>query len=199
MRSDRCVLAFDTSAAHCAAALLFGDNLIVVKALEMQKGQAEHLVPLIQEVIAQAGKTLADIDLIGVGIGPGNFTGIRISVSLARSLSLSLDRPALGVDSFAASYFGHSGAARVIVPGPQDKVYLKDYPANGDLPALVEQTSLGRTGSKIIGRVGPRFLVTNIAKIATAAEEPNNTPPAPLYIKPPDAAPARDSAPVLLA
>ena len=199
MRSDRCVLAFDTSAAHCAAALLFGDDLIVVKALEMQKGQAEHLVPLIQEVIAQAGKTLADIDLIGVGIGPGNFTGIRISVSLARSLSLSLDRPALGVDSFAASYFGHSGAARVIVPGPQDKVYLKDYPANGDLPALVEQTSLGRTGSKIIGRVGPRFLVTNIAKIATAAEEPNNTPPAPLYIKPPDAAPARDSAPVLLA
>ncbi|XXK32003.1 tRNA (adenosine(37)-N6)-threonylcarbamoyltransferase complex dimerization subunit type 1 TsaB [Rhodobacteraceae bacterium nBUS_24] len=198
MRSDRCVLAFDTSAAHCAAALLFGDDLIIVKALEMQKGQAEHLVPLIQEVIAQAGKTLADVDLIGVGIGPGNFTGIRISVSLARSLSLSLDRPALGVDSFAASYFGHSGAARVIVPGPQDKVYLKGYPANGDLPALVEQTSLGRTGSKIIERVGPRFLVTNIAKIATAAEGPNNTAPAPLYIKPPDAAPARDSAPVLL-
>ena len=198
MRSDRCVLAFDTSAAHCAAALLFGDGLKAVKAVEMKKGQAEHLVPLIQEVIGQASKTLADIDLIGVGIGPGNFTGIRISVSLARSLSLSLARPALGVDSFAASYFGHSGAARVIVPGPQDKVYLKEYPSNGDLPALVETSTLERSGAPIIERVDPTALVSHIAEIASTADAQNNTPPAPLYIKPPDAAPARDTAPVLL-
>jgi tRNA threonylcarbamoyl adenosine modification protein YeaZ len=198
LQSDRCILAFDTSAAHCAAALLFGDRLRAVKAVEMKKGQAEHLVPLIQDVVAQAGKTLADIDLIGVGIGPGNFTGIRISVSFARSLSLSLDRPALGVDSFAASYFGLSGAARVIVPGPQDKVYLKEYPANGDLPTLVEKSTLERPGAPIIERVDPTALVSHIARIASTAEAQNNTPPAPLYIKPPDAAPARHTAPVLL-
>ena len=198
MRFDRCVLAVDTSAAHCAAALLYGDDLHVVKSTPMKKGQAEHLVPLIQEVLAQGGKTLADIDLIGVGIGPGNFTGIRISVSFARSLSLSLDRPALGVDSFAASYFGHSGAARVIVPGPQDKVYLKDFPSNGDPPALVETSTLECSGAPIIERVDPTALVSHIAEIASTADAQNNTPPAPLYIKPPDAAPARDTAPVLL-
>ena len=71
MRFDRCVLAFDTSAAHCAAALLYGDDLHVVKSTPMKKGQAEHLVPLIQEVLALGGKTLADIDLIGVGTRAG--------------------------------------------------------------------------------------------------------------------------------
>lgn len=198
MRSDCCVLAFDTSAAHCAAALLFGEDLKAVKAVEMKKGQAEHLVPLIQDVVAQAGKTLADIDLIGVGIGPGNFTGIRISVSLARSLSLSLKRLALGVDSFEASYFGHSGAGQVIVPGPQDKVYLNTFPANGDLPALVEKSTLERSDAPVIHRADPASLVTNIARISRLADAQSNTPPAPLYIKPPDAAPARDTAPVLL-
>ena len=61
MQSSRCVLAFDTSAAHCAAALLLDDH-VTVKALSMQKGQAEQLVPLIEDVMATAGKTLAEID-----------------------------------------------------------------------------------------------------------------------------------------
>ena len=198
MRFDRCILAFDTSAAHCAAALLGGDDLHVVNSKPMKKGQAEHLVPLIQEVLAEGGKTLPEIDLIGVGIGPGNFTGIRLSVSFARSLSLSLDRPAIGVDSFAASYLGYSGVARVIVPGPQDKVYLKDYPPNGDLPALVESSKVESSGAPIIERVDPTTLVSHIAEIASMADAQNTTPPAPLYIKPPDAALTRENAPVIL-
>ena len=197
MQSSRCVLAFDTSAAHCAAALLLDDH-VTVKALSMQKGQAEQLVPLIEDVMATAGKTLAEIDLIGVGIGPGNFTGIRISVSFARSLSLSLDRAAVGVSSFDASYFGRKEAAHVVVPGPQDKVYLKTYPDSGAPLELVEKASLEHAVTPVVERIDPAALVTNIAKIARDADLAAITPPAPLYIKPPDAAPARDTAPVRL-
>ena len=92
MASDPLVLGFDTSAAHCAAALVRGDEIFASKALQMSRGQAEHLMPLLEEVLASAGVSWSDLDAIGVGIGPGNFTGIRISVSAARGLALGLKR-----------------------------------------------------------------------------------------------------------
>ncbi|MEC9312383.1 MAG: tRNA (adenosine(37)-N6)-threonylcarbamoyltransferase complex dimerization subunit type 1 TsaB, partial [Pseudomonadota bacterium] len=79
MKTEPLVLGFDTSAAHCAAALLRGDT-VVAEALEpMTRGQAERLMPLLEEVLATGGATWADLDAIGVGVGPGNFTGIRIA------------------------------------------------------------------------------------------------------------------------
>ena len=81
------VLGFDTSAAHCAAALLSGGTCLAARHEEMAKGQAERLMPLIAELLEEAGAATGDLAAIGVGIGPGNFTGIRISVSAARGLA----------------------------------------------------------------------------------------------------------------
>ncbi|MFP4043595.1 MAG: tRNA (adenosine(37)-N6)-threonylcarbamoyltransferase complex dimerization subunit type 1 TsaB, partial [Rhodosalinus sp.] len=53
--SDPLVLGFDTSAAHCAAALLSGDRLIAARAEEMGRGQAERLMPMLEEMLAEAG------------------------------------------------------------------------------------------------------------------------------------------------
>ncbi|MDP3416178.1 hypothetical protein [Falsiroseomonas sp.] len=49
------ILAFDTSAAHCAAALLLPDGLCLIRVEDMAKGQAERLLPLLEEVLAEAG------------------------------------------------------------------------------------------------------------------------------------------------
>ncbi len=95
--SEPLVLGFDTSAAYCAAALLCGDRIIAAKAEEMRKGQVERLMPLMQEMLENAGVSWGDLTRIGVGIGPGNFTGIRIAVSAARGLALAPDTPAGGV------------------------------------------------------------------------------------------------------
>ena len=100
MQSSRCVLAFDTSAAHCAAALLCGERLLGARLEPMKRGQAEALVPMIEALLAEAGLTPRDLDAIGCGTGPGNFTGIRISVALARGMALSLGVPAIGVSQF---------------------------------------------------------------------------------------------------
>ena len=86
--SDPLILAFDTSAAHCAAALLSGDRVLARVAEAMPRGQAERLMGLLHEVLSGSGHDWRDLDAIGVGIGPGNFTGIRISVSAARGLAL---------------------------------------------------------------------------------------------------------------
>ncbi|MDP5360876.1 MAG: tRNA (adenosine(37)-N6)-threonylcarbamoyltransferase complex dimerization subunit type 1 TsaB, partial [Paracoccaceae bacterium] len=101
MQPNPIILAFDTSAAHCAAALLLGDR-IVTRVDEMAKGQAEHLMPMLEEMLRAAGLSWADLDGIGVGVGPGNFTGIRISLAAARGLSLGLGKPAIGVNGFEA-------------------------------------------------------------------------------------------------
>ncbi len=66
----------------------------------MKRGQAERLMPLLEEVLAEAGCGWDELDAVGVGVGPGNFTGIRISVSAARGLALGLGVPAVGVSMF---------------------------------------------------------------------------------------------------
>jgi len=84
LASDGLVLGFDTSAAHCAAALLAGERVLACRAEEMGRGQAERLMPLLEEVLESGGVTWRKLARIGVGTGPGNFTGIRISVAAAR-------------------------------------------------------------------------------------------------------------------
>ena len=88
--SEPLVLGFDTSAAHCAAALLCADRVVAQHAEDMGRGQAERLFPLLEELLAEGGVTWRDLTALGVGTGPGNFTGIRISVAAARGLALSL-------------------------------------------------------------------------------------------------------------
>lgn len=68
----------------------------------MARGQAERLFPMLEEVLAEGNAAWSDLSAIAVGTGPGNFTGIRISISAARGLALSLDIPAVGVSGFEA-------------------------------------------------------------------------------------------------
>jgi len=85
------VLALDTSGPWCAAALLSGGTCLESLAEDMPRGQAERLLPLAQEVLARHDMAMRDLDAVAVGIGPGDFTGIRIPLSAARGLALALD------------------------------------------------------------------------------------------------------------
>ncbi|MBC7131837.1 MAG: tRNA (adenosine(37)-N6)-threonylcarbamoyltransferase complex dimerization subunit type 1 TsaB [Roseovarius sp.] len=187
MASDRLILGFDTSAAHCAAALLAGERVLVARAEEMGRGQAERLMPLLAEVLAEGGAAWRDLDRIGVGVGPGNFTGIRISVAAARGLALALGIPAIGVSSLDAIRAG-GGPGTPAVPAPQDMAHI-DRPA----PALVPRASLRDP----LWPPAPADLAAAIARLAAIAPE-NSPPPAPLYLRPADAAPARDAPPMIL-
>jgi tRNA threonylcarbamoyl adenosine modification protein YeaZ len=187
--SDAPVLAFDTSAAHCAAALLLGDR-VISRAEEMTRGQAERLMPLLQEVLAEGGVTFEDLSRIGVGIGPGNFTGIRISVSAARGLALGLGIPAIGVSGFDALRLG-TATDWAAIPAPRDMAYVQRAGAD---PVLV---SVSDVPDGAVSPDAPTDLASAIARIAAAAALPVD-PPAPLYIRPADAAPSRDVPPVIL-
>ena len=122
---DRRILAFDTSAAHCAAALLVGGQIVTSAYREMAKGQAEQLMPMLQEVLDDHGAVWQELDAIGVGTGPGNFTGIRISVSAARGLALALGIPAIGVSTFEVVRHlldAEQGQSVTLIPGRGESV-----------------------------------------------------------------------------
>jgi tRNA threonylcarbamoyladenosine biosynthesis protein TsaB len=66
----------------------------------MERGQAEALNPMIAAVMNDARWGFEDIDLIGVTIGPGAFTGLRIGLACARALALVLAVPVVGITTF---------------------------------------------------------------------------------------------------
>lgn len=183
------LLSFDTSGPYCAACILQDGQVRATALEEMSRGQAERLMPMLEELLASQSLTWQDLTAIGVGIGPGNFTGIRISVSAARGLALGLDAPAIGVSSFDALRLGTVGTAAV--PAPRDMAYL----AVNDADPL--QVPLADLPPGTLQPTDPTQLVINIAQMATRATPPFS-PPAPLYIRPADAAPPRDAPPVIL-
>ncbi len=203
MRPDL-ILAFDTSAAHCAAALLLGsqnDGRVWLKTEAMEKGQAERLMPLISELLAEAGVALADVTAIGVGTGPGNFTGVRIAVAAARGLALGLGVPAIGVTRLEALAYGLQRPITVIEDARRGEVYVQRFEASEPgVARIVAAEALGGIEGAVAGRDGLHSLpiAEAIARIAATRIGSEHPRPAPFYLRGADAAPPSDPPPVIL-
>lgn len=203
-----CVLAFDTSAAHIAASVLKDGQIIGTHFEERTKGQAEALMPVLENLLEGADVSWPDLTRIGVGIGPGNFTGIRISVSAARGLALGLRIPAVGVSMLDALAFGTEGIVTSLIDARRDHIYFQTFGQGPSSPQISETAALQNLPGSLIGfqseQLATRFGTTStlpaypiadsIAMIA-ATRQDTKTRPAPLYLRPADAAPARDAAP----
>ena len=187
------ILAFDTSGAHCAAALLAEGHLRAAAAEDMTRGQAERLMPMLEEVLKMGAVRWSGITTLGVGIGPGNFTGIRLAISAARGLSLGLNVPAIGINTFDAIALDHANPVLATVKAPRDQLYVQ---APGTPPTLVSEDRAAEFGLPIVKAGNPARLAENIARLAK--RQRGTSPPVPLYIRPADAAPSRVAAPQLL-
>ncbi|MCY1126188.1 tRNA (adenosine(37)-N6)-threonylcarbamoyltransferase complex dimerization subunit type 1 TsaB [Frigidibacter sp. RF13] len=217
MPPEALILAFDTSAAHCAAALVLGDKILSERTEPMATGQAERLFPMLEEMLDGAGCRWADLTAIGVGIGPGNFTGVRLSVSAARGLSLSLGVPTVGVSSLEALVHGVDEPCIASLDARQGRLYVQlfcpahvaapvlcDLDTLPDMPAAIRPVCIGYQAEEIAARVGGRpqahghNLPVAIARLAAARYMVTVSAPAPLYLRPADAAPSRQAPPVML-
>lgn len=96
------VLALETSTRRGSVALLEDDRLVESAHHETLSAHAERVLSLIDELFARVGWNKGSLDRIGVGVGPGAFTGIRVGIALAQGLGLGLDRPVFGVGSLEA-------------------------------------------------------------------------------------------------
>ena len=173
----------------------------------MQKGQAERLMPTLEQLLAQAGIGLRDLNALAVGTGPGNFTGVRIAVAAARGLALGLGIPAIGVTRLEALAQGLPRPLTVIEDARRGAVYLQNFDGAGEIPRLAPVDALGNTHPDRTGSAaGPGAIpaamplteaILRIAadRCARAADHPR---PAPFYLRGADAAPPSDPPPVIL-
>jgi tRNA threonylcarbamoyladenosine biosynthesis protein TsaB len=95
------LLAIETATESCSAALLAGERLLARSELAPRR-HAELLLPMCEELLAEAGLSRHALDAIAVGCGPGAFTGVRLAVSAAQGIALALDIPVVPVSSLAA-------------------------------------------------------------------------------------------------
>ena len=129
------ILAIDTSETCCSAALLFGDGTSVSKREDIGRGHAERLLPMIEELLGDAGIGFDSLALLAVVTGPGTFTGLRIGLSVARGLALALKIPCIGLMSLpviAAEVLasaGDSGKVHVVTNGRGGQVFYQMYEA----------------------------------------------------------------------
>lgn len=79
------ILAIDTATESCSAALLIDGRILARERLE--HGHAEHILPMVDELLAEGAVALRELSAIAFGCGPGAFTGVRLAASVTQGLA----------------------------------------------------------------------------------------------------------------
>ncbi|MGH8261981.1 MAG: tRNA (adenosine(37)-N6)-threonylcarbamoyltransferase complex dimerization subunit type 1 TsaB [Steroidobacteraceae bacterium] len=111
------ILAIDTATEACSAALALGGH-VLSRYEEPGRGHAERILPMVDEILAEAGVTLASLDAIAFGRGPGAFTGVRIAAAVAQGLAFGAGLRVVAVSDLAAL------AARALKERPADAALI---------------------------------------------------------------------------
>ena len=140
------ILGFDTATSACSAAV-WEDGRIAARRFEpMSRGQSERLMPMVREVLSEAGVDFPDLDLLAVTTGPGAFTGLRIGLAAARGMALAGDLACFGVTTLDAVAAGVSETERqkanvlVVLDSKRAEVYAQAF--RSDLLPLSEAQAL---------------------------------------------------------
>ena len=95
------VLALDTATEACSVALLTEHGLIS-DSVEIGRGHAQEILGMVDRILAEGGASLASLSGIVAGIGPGSFTGVRVSVAVAQGLAFGAGLAVTAVTSLEA-------------------------------------------------------------------------------------------------
>lgn len=121
------LLAFETSTRRLSVAL-WRDGALIERAADSLTGGSALVLPWVDELLAEAGMAMAELDGIAFGAGPGSFTGLRLACGIAQGLAFGLDLPVAGVTTLEALALA-SGEARVFacMDARMNEVYFAAY------------------------------------------------------------------------
>ena len=201
------ILAIDCSTSACSAALRRGDVLLAVQRAS-GRGQAEAMIPLIGDVLEESGLDWPEIQLIGVTVGPGSFTGLRIGLAAARALALARSIPIAGVTTadllvaMVPPELYRERRLMIAIDSKRDDLFVQ---AGGEIRAMLPEAALQwHSGPLLVaGDAAERFrglrddveilpLLPDAAPLTELAArrwlEGKALAAQPLYLRPPDVA-----------
>ena len=206
------ILAVDTALGACSAALLDDERVLAHRFEPMDRGHAERLAPMVEEVAREAAVDFASLDRLAVTTGPGTFTGQRVGLAFMRGLRVALHRPLIGITTLgamAAQAKAETGAAFAIPlhDARRDEIYLE---IENRLPPSVlpfeevlallrglaadKVTLAGTAAYRVCDALANQFLLSSVrqpdalwvARLAMTADATDSAP-RPLYLRAPDA------------
>lgn len=96
------LLAIDTALGACSVAIVDDDDVLAHRWIEMTRGHAEAIAPMVEDTMRDAALSFAQLERLAVTTGPGTFTGQRVGLAFARGLRLALKIPLIGVTTLEA-------------------------------------------------------------------------------------------------
>jgi tRNA threonylcarbamoyladenosine biosynthesis protein TsaB len=206
------VLGLDTCLDACSVAVWADGRVLAASSEPMRRGHQERLAVMAQSIMAEAGMGFPAIDRVGVTVGPGSFTGLRVGLAFAKGLGLALDRPVVGLGVLEALALDAGGGfVAAVIDARRDQVYLQVFDGGRALMApdvlpvdiaAARLAELWTGGPAVLTGPGAALLAgvlphaglieraapdpVTVARLAAEARPPF-PPPRPLYLRAPDA------------
>lgn len=203
------VLALDTCLAVCSVAVTDGGRVLAAAAEPMARGHQERLAPMAEAVMRAAGLPFGALQRIGVTVGPGSFTGLRVGVAFAKGMASALAIPAVGIGTLEAMAAPVEGLSFAAVDARRGQVYCQAFQDGEPLmgpEALAVETAAARVAEVALGRpvtligsgaalLSPRVPAARVLEregadareVARLAARRAPGPLTPLYLRTPDA------------
>ncbi len=140
-------LVIDTSTEKGCMAFFDGHDVLFMGHLPMGLNNSKYLLPEIERGFKFLGKKAQDLDFVGVGIGPGSYTGIRVGVMVAKALVFAIQKPLITFCSLKAFIPSQEGPFAAILDAKIGGVYI--LKSTTDLPQLISLNELQSSLSEI--------------------------------------------------
>lgn len=203
------ILSIDTCLGASSVAVLDGERVLATRSEPMTRGHQERIGMIAREAAAEAGVAFDDLTRIGVTVGPGSFTGLRVGLAFAKGLATALSIPCVGVTTLEALAFGIPGFTAAVLDARMGQVYIQVF-ADGVSLMAPDALELGEAAARLaeLHSGGPATLVGSgaplladtmsgaailtpaapdpvaVARLAAARPKPAHSP-RPLYLRAP--------------
>jgi tRNA threonylcarbamoyladenosine biosynthesis protein TsaB len=203
------VLGLDTCLSTCSVAVLDGERVLAARSEVMARGHQERLAPMAEAVMVEAGLPFSALQRIGVTVGPGSFTGLRVGVAFAKGLAAALAIPAVGIGTLEALATQAEGLVFAAIDARRDQLYLQAFEDGQPLmapDALHRDTAAARlaeigggraltligSGAALLAPMVPAARIVaaegaDARDVARLAARRSPAPLKPLYLRAPDA------------
>lgn len=130
------ILAIDTATEACSVALWNNGEKHALFEI-CPREHTQRILPMVQQILAESGVSLNQLDALAFGRGPGSFTGVRIGIGIAQGLAMGADLPMIGVSTLATmaqGAFRQMGATQVLaaIDARMGEVYWGQYQRQND-------------------------------------------------------------------